>query len=136
MPTTSAKPTDDPEELLFLISKRLGAVKKGAEVDYERAARFFVKWWREGGAVSSEESNGWGFDFDFASRAELADHLEWGLDEKIDKVVETFVEKMKNPDAEAGMSPTREKRIAQEEKKASREKRRQAAFEAKSTTKH
>ena len=73
-------PTSDLEEFLTLLARRMGMVKRGAELDLSRAAVYFVKWWREEGGLlsaSSSSSNNlsllldeqksttqaWGFDF-------------------------------------------------------------------------
>ncbi|KAL0960032.1 hypothetical protein HGRIS_011680 [Hohenbuehelia grisea] len=46
-----SKPTTDLVELLELIARRMGMVRRGAELDTSRAAEYFVRWWREDGAL-------------------------------------------------------------------------------------
>ncbi|KAF4618604.1 hypothetical protein D9613_009977 [Agrocybe pediades] len=49
-------PTHDLEEFLTLLGKRMGMIKRGAEVDLSRAAVYFVRWWREEGGLLSASS--------------------------------------------------------------------------------
>jgi hypothetical protein len=78
-----SQPTADLEELLTRLAQRMGMIGRGSVLDLDRAAQYFVRWWREeGGLVSAssgiqlEEANGlqgdcqqasipqaWGFDF-------------------------------------------------------------------------
>ncbi|KAG8949997.1 Mitochondrial GTPase [Tulasnella sp. 424] len=61
-------PTDSIEELLDILSHRLNARLRGGEPDIKRTAKWFLKWWREGGATKAPMTHGWGFDFDFRER--------------------------------------------------------------------
>jgi mitochondrial GTPase 1 len=68
-----ALPTTNLEDFLTQLAQRMGMVKRGAELDFTRAAMYFVRWWREeGGLVAASSSlkigasrttQGWGFDF-------------------------------------------------------------------------
>ncbi|KAG8766273.1 Mitochondrial GTPase [Ceratobasidium sp. 428] len=71
----SVLPPDSPhpenaEDFLEALARRLGAVQKGGWPDVERAERWFIHWWRNGGAASASSPYGWGLDFDFTSEVE------------------------------------------------------------------
>ncbi|KIK52847.1 hypothetical protein GYMLUDRAFT_49693 [Collybiopsis luxurians FD-317 M1] len=95
------QPTIDAGEFLTKLARRMGMVKRGAELDISRAAAYFVRWWREEGGlltassdfplemgrllneddgptIDSEDgsrnvTHGWGFDFQWQlSYKELA----------------------------------------------------------------
>lgn len=51
-----AVPTNDLSVFLEMLARRMGMLKRGGEVDVERAAVYFVKWWREEGALLSATS--------------------------------------------------------------------------------
>lgn len=53
-----AVPTNDLSVFLELVARRMGMLKRGGEVDAGRAAVYFVRWWREEGALLSATS-GW-----------------------------------------------------------------------------
>ncbi|QRV76060.1 50S ribosome-binding GTPase [Ceratobasidium sp. AG-Ba] len=65
LPPNSPRPSDT-HEFLDALARRLGAVQKGGWPDIERAERWFIQWWRDGGAVSASSPYGWGLDFDFS----------------------------------------------------------------------
>ncbi|KAG8959083.1 Mitochondrial GTPase [Tulasnella sp. 419] len=129
LPKSAQKPVQDLEEFLYLVAERLGSIRKGGEYDLERTARWFVGWWREGKASQWPETHGWGFDFDFSSYSEQEGIRT--LQEKMDEYVSRYVERMRSVQDGIEMSPTREKRLAREEKKKARDAKRQAAYEAK-----
>ena len=54
--------------LLDILSHRLNARLRGGEPDIQRTAKWFLKWWREGGGTQAPMTHGWGFDFDFRVR--------------------------------------------------------------------
>ena len=87
-------PVDDVYKFLDLLARRLNMLKRGGETDVERAATWFVKWWREEGCVVSSTApfssasvvespspmtrstdaqthyGGWGFDFQWEVNAQ------------------------------------------------------------------
>lgn len=77
-------PIIDLEEFLERLALRMGMIKRGQELDLERAAVYFVRWWREEGGLIAASSaspmgtlagadsrypgmHGWGFDFQWQS---------------------------------------------------------------------
>jgi mitochondrial GTPase 1 len=48
-----AKPTQDIDEFLDVLARRLGMLGRGGVRDTQRAADWFVRWWREDGALLS-----------------------------------------------------------------------------------
>lgn len=78
--------TNDITEFLTLLAQRMGMIKRGAVPDLERAATYFVRWWREeGGLVAASTPflgsdpeylptgpmvQGWGFDFEWEVKPE------------------------------------------------------------------
>ncbi|KAF8345270.1 hypothetical protein F5887DRAFT_1061838 [Amanita rubescens] len=97
-------PTNDITEFLTLLARRMGMIKRGAEPDVERAATYFVRWWREeGGLIAAADSaakvqgeprrtrteddrvtvQGWGFDFEWRVEKEQM-FLETKMKECID----------------------------------------------------
>jgi hypothetical protein len=48
-----AKPTQDIDEFLDALARRLGMLGRGGVRDIQRAADWFVRWWREDGALLS-----------------------------------------------------------------------------------
>ncbi|KAL0067462.1 Mitochondrial GTPase 1 [Marasmius tenuissimus] len=82
-------PTNDLEEFLSALAKRMGMIKRGAQLDLSRATSYFVKWWREEGGLlaassapqldtsdhlsqlgSGSATQGWGFDFEWQVSSE------------------------------------------------------------------
>ncbi|KZT69963.1 P-loop containing nucleoside triphosphate hydrolase protein [Daedalea quercina L-15889] len=62
------QPLTDVYELLDLLAKRLGMLRRGGVRDITRAATWFVQWWRGDGGLAAAASphaaaRGWGFDF-------------------------------------------------------------------------
>lgn len=120
-------PTSSIEDFLDILSTRLGARLKGNEVDVQRTAKWFVKWWREGGALkATPPTHGWGFDFDFTG-----EDLTAPLEEKMERRVARFVEEMRELAGEEGgsgfgTSVTRERQMERMEKKKLRDEKRKA----------
>jgi len=52
-----SSPTNDLAEFLDLLARRMGMIKRGAEVDLARAAVYFVRWWREEGGLLSASTS-------------------------------------------------------------------------------
>lgn len=122
-------PTDSVEQLLEILADRLGARLKGGEIDVQRTAKWFIKWWREGGARSAPMSHGWGFDFDWA------DGEEGTLEEKMERRVKVVKEELKTATEDGlgyGVSATKEKNIVKEKKRKAINEKRKAVEKAKS----
>ncbi|THH17562.1 hypothetical protein EW146_g3285 [Bondarzewia mesenterica] len=99
----STPPTTEIDIFLDLLAHRLGMIKKGGVPDIPRAATWFVKWWREEGALayastalpspsSTSTSNprraGWGFDLEWdVSAAGSQDEVQARMEECIDAYV-------------------------------------------------
>ncbi|CUA77537.1 hypothetical protein RSOLAG22IIIB_02552 [Rhizoctonia solani] len=121
---SSAKPKT-PEDFLESLATRLGALQKGGWPDLERAERWFVHWWRNGGAVDHPTPFGWGFDFDFTSR--LGDEARSPDKEEVERlmagVVDDYVQSLRTED-EDKVSLRQEKKAAREAKIKVRMRRR------------
>ncbi|KXN91562.1 Mitochondrial GTPase 1 [Leucoagaricus sp. SymC.cos] len=89
-------PVFDLQDFLPLLARRMGMIKRGGEMDFSRAAEYFVRWWRqEGGLIAASEAQalyqssavhlasgdqlsrarcphtgiqGWGFDLEWEAR--------------------------------------------------------------------
>lgn len=110
------------------MAQRLGAQLKGGEIDTTRTAKWFLRWWREGGAVHSPATNGWGFDFGWEKDAPGT------LEEKMERHIGHFVETVVKPwQEEEGVNPgygtsvTKERKDERQAKKLARDNRRKAA---------
>ncbi|CAE6420644.1 unnamed protein product [Rhizoctonia solani] len=121
---SSAKPKT-PEDFLESLATRLGALQKGGWPDLERAERWFVHWWRNGGAVDHPSPFGWGFDFDFTSR--LGDEARSPDKQEVERlmagVVDDYVQSLRSED-EDKVSLRQEKKAAREAKIKVRMRRR------------
>ena len=133
-------PTSDLEEFLTLLARRMGMVKRGAELDLSRAAVYFVRWWREEGGLlsaSSSTSNmdisdeqkprtqAWGFDFQWdlqPQNAASASDLNIFIQARMEQCIEDFLAAMDREEIEENnISQTQvKKRIMQEEKERRR----------------
>ncbi|KAG9019016.1 Mitochondrial GTPase [Tulasnella sp. 427] len=147
-PSVPQTPTDSVEELLDILSHRLNARLKGGEPDIKRTAKWFLKWWREGGATKAPMSHGWGFDFNFrvrkpqsleefdpeASVEYVVDEnghevlQEGSLEEKMEREINRYVTEVLATGENTkgfGTSVTKERQIERAEKRRVREERRQ-----------
>ncbi|KAJ1311687.1 hypothetical protein OPQ81_010161 [Rhizoctonia solani] len=124
LPPSSQPTTTD--EFLECLATRLGALQKGGWPDLERAERWFVHWWRSGGAVDHPSPFGWGFDFDFT--AQLSDEAQPPSEEEVEKlmgrVVDDYVETLRSEESEHRVSLRQEKKAAREAKIKARMQRR------------
>lgn len=141
-------PTDSIEELLDILSHRLNARLRGGEPDIKRTAKWFLKWWREGGTTKAPMTHGWGFDFDFRVRKPQSPEdvdaegpteyvvnengqevlQDGSLEERMEREVNRFVTEVLQTGENTrgfGTSVTREKQIEKAEKRRVREERRQ-----------
>ncbi|KAH9478534.1 Mitochondrial GTPase 1 [Psilocybe cubensis] len=136
-------PTNDVEEFLMLLAKRMGMIKRGAEVDLSRAAVYFVRWWREEGGLLSAASSprleanlskdlnspasrtlAWGFDFQWDLQPEdtpLGYNPETLIQQKMEETIEEYVQATEREEAdENNISQTQIKKKAVLEEKEKR----------------
>ena len=73
-------PTSDLEEFLTLLARRMGMVRRGAELDLSRAAVYFVRWWREEGGLLSASSSTSNLDISSLSDEQKPRTQAWGFD--------------------------------------------------------
>jgi hypothetical protein len=128
LPPNSPHPTNT-EDFLNALARRLGAVQKGGWPDIERAERWFIQWWRNGGAVSAPSPSGWGFDFDFTP--ELGEGREPSSPEEIERfmgrVVDDYVLSLSKEGEGERVSFRQEKKTEREAKIKARMQRRTAS---------
>ncbi|CAA7269952.1 unnamed protein product [Cyclocybe aegerita] len=138
LPAGSA-PTSELSEFLELLARRMGMIKRGAEVDLARAAVYFVRWWREQGGLLAASSalspgasappgqapiQGWGFDFQWDVLPE--DTLPGRdpalvIQEKMERCIDDYLTKSNSEEAdENNVSPTQLKKKAILEEKEKR----------------
>ena len=89
-------------------------LKKGGDPDLERAANWFVRWWREGGTLNPDlplHTNGWGLDFDFGAERKLN---VGEIESKMNETVMDFIATAKS--AEGTISATQKKKLEKEER--------------------
>ncbi|CAE6429093.1 unnamed protein product [Rhizoctonia solani] len=125
LPPSSPEPTTT-DEFLEILATRLGALQKGGSLDVERAERWFVHWWRSGGAVEHPSPFGWGFDFDFTSQ--LGDGAQPPTEEEaamlMENVVGEYAETLRSEEGADRVSLRQEKKAARETKIKARMQRR------------
>jgi hypothetical protein len=90
-----AQPTQDVNVFLEALAKRLGMIGRGATPDIQRAATWFIRWWREEGGLlsvqaslpsSSPSTHCWGFDLEWqADRSEGKQALEGHMTNAIER---------------------------------------------------
>ncbi|KAG9045911.1 Mitochondrial GTPase [Tulasnella sp. UAMH 9824] len=147
-PSIPQAPTESIEEFLDILSYRLNARLRGNEPDIQRTAKWFLKWWREGGATQAPMTHGWGFDFDFRARKPQSPEevdperpiefvvdengrevLQQGtLEEKMEREVSRYVKEVLETGENTrgfGTSVTRERQIERAEKRKARDEKRQ-----------
>ncbi|PPQ73748.1 hypothetical protein CVT26_011868 [Gymnopilus dilepis] len=139
-----SSPTSDLEEFLTLLARRMGMIRRGAEVDLARAAVFFVRWWREEGGLLSAayslhldprpstdknqemtQTQAWGFDFQWEVRPEDKSSMDSDpslyLQEKMEQCIDQYVAQTARDDTEeANVSETQIKKKAMLEEKERR----------------
>lgn len=125
LPSNSPQPTSA-EEFLERLAQRLGAVQKGGWPDIERAERWFIHWWRGGGAVSTPSPFGWGLDFEFTSQ--LGNNTRPPAGPEIEKLmgnaVDNYVSLLHTEDRADRVSLRQEKKAAREAKIKARTQKR------------
>lgn len=110
-------------------------LKRGGLRDIQRAAAWFVKWWREEGGLLSasapdasrfplvdgvEHRVGWGFDFEWGmtdSESSGTEMVQQKMEECIDVYLRTAEEEEKDG---AGVSTTQEKKMGKQAEAARR----------------
>jgi len=138
----STPPTADIEVFLELLARRLGMVKRGNIADLQRAAVWFVHWWREdGGAVYAStleptsiqrpQRAGWGFDLEWdVSPTDVSQGQS--VQKKMEECIDEYTKNALQEQCEGGgISSTQEKKREHEEKVAKRMARTRARLAAK-----
>ncbi|CAE7234254.1 unnamed protein product [Rhizoctonia solani] len=122
LPPSSPEPTTT-DQFIEGLATRLGALQKGGWLDLERAERWLIHWWRNGGAADHPSPFGWGFDFDFTN--ELGDEApsEDEVERLMGNVVDNYVQILRGEN-EDGVSLRQEKKAAREAKIKARIQRR------------
>ncbi|CAE6524168.1 unnamed protein product [Rhizoctonia solani] len=125
LPPSSPEPTTT-EEFLEGLATRLGALQKGGWLDLERAERWFVHWWRNGGAAENPSPFGWGFDFDFTTRLDDGARLpgEEDVVRMMGGVVDDYVATLRGEENGDRVSLRQEKKAARDAKIKARLQRR------------
>lgn len=128
-------------------------LKRGGERDVQRAAAWFVRWWREEGAVLCAKEPplqsptaavdalvhpavfGWGFDFQLSRDDPVPEDIRGTAKEiqwKFGRCIDDFMRAAEEEEAEGGgTSPTREKKMAREVLVKKRAAKSQAKYAAK-----
>lgn len=142
-----AEPTIDLEEFLSQLAKRMGMIKRGAELDLSRAAAYFVRWWREEGGIlaasaamqsgrshplfavnpdgtlkpdseSTSITHGWGFDIQWQmSSKDFPGTIEKGLESDRDFVVQKMEDCIEQYQMEAEKEDKDESNISATQRK-------------------
>ncbi|EGN92858.1 hypothetical protein SERLA73DRAFT_190431 [Serpula lacrymans var. lacrymans S7.3] len=149
----STPPTNDVTSFLEQVGQRLGMLKRGGELDTVRAAKWFVKWWREEGGLISASAppvlslgpersqplqstplrRGWGFDFEWTvdesqdSGLDLNSVIQGKMEECIDASLKNTAEEERLGDR---ISSTQEKKRNWQEQQAKRAARSKAKLSA------
>ncbi len=118
-----SSPTGDLDEFLSQLARRMGMVVRHGQFDYQRAATFFIDWWRKkGGLAESADatvSHGWGFDFQWPADGGVGD-----LRFLMDRCHREFEEQAETEEKEGNMiSDAQKEKTVQEEKARERAKR-------------
>lgn len=130
LPREIAQP-NNAEEFLYALTRRLGALQKGGLPDLERAERWFIHWWRNGGSVSTPSPFGWGLDFDFTpllvggALPPTKDQAE----KLIERIVDDYVASISSEEGVNRLSLRQEKKAAREAKIKARAQRRSGVSE-------
>jgi mitochondrial GTPase 1 len=113
-------PTDDVHDFLGLLALRLGMLQRGGIPDLVRAARWFVRWWREKGGALSTRSTGWGLDFEWRVAANV-DVSDAAVQAHMEECIERYVAEDAREEEEGGaISATQERKRIREDKLAKR----------------
>jgi mitochondrial GTPase 1 len=130
------KPTDDVQEFLDLLARRLGMLRRGGVPDLTRAAGWFVRWWREQGSAASNRQTGWGLDFEWLADADVhADASDEVIQAHMEGCIGNFVAEEAREEEEGGaVSATQERKRIREEKHVKRVIRTKARLAAKRPT--
>lgn len=143
----STPPPSDVYEFLDTLASRLGMIRRGGERDLQRAAVWFIKWWRQEGrgttnvqrAIQEVLSDplvldtarqplsptfriGWGFDFEWEWPSRAWRHtFESSIEARLEEQIQAFTKNtLETLNAEDYVSPTQEKKRAKQEKVARR----------------
>ena len=114
-------PTSNLDDFLEMLARRMGMIKRGQELDSERAAVYFVRWWRQEGSLLAASSalkvgqtpelncgfpitQGWGFDFEWQVAPGDIPLNEYGrarfLQDRMEACIDEYLLKMEQEDTE------------------------------------
>ncbi|KAI0312165.1 P-loop containing nucleoside triphosphate hydrolase protein [Amylostereum chailletii] len=148
---SSTPPMADVDAFLELLATRLGMLKRGGIADAQRAATWFVKWWREEGAIayasaappfraslaegaSPAQRAGWGFDLEWEVSPEDAAQPDRDavVQRKMEGCIDAYMLEGQREESEGGgTSATQEKKKMLQERAAKRALRSKAKFASK-----
>ncbi|KAH8101184.1 hypothetical protein BXZ70DRAFT_114617 [Cristinia sonorae] len=135
-----SSPTTEVEVFLDMLGKRLGMLGRGGIVDQNRAAVWFLLWWRNEGArvsaksalpashvlpsaAGAERRHGWGFDLEWTVTPEEAKRYDESVvQRKMEECMDKFDMDAAREEKE-GLSSTQVKKRAREEELARRARR-------------
>ena len=124
-------PTDDVDDFLGLLARRLGMLQRGGIPDFVRAARWFIRWWRDKGGAVSTRSTGWGLDFEWRLGADV-DVSDAAVQGYMEECIERYATEDAREEEEGGaISATQERKRIREEKLAKRALRTKGRLAAK-----
>src|ERR1700761_7019651 len=120
------------DEFLRLLSKRLGMLLHGGDLDLRRAAYWFIRWWQLRGSSGSKlafpeinPSAGWGLDFDWTDdpptslKSEPKEKQVVIFEQKMRQRIAAHMEEMRlYHGSESALSDTQKKKRKDEENKA------------------
>ncbi|RDB27948.1 Mitochondrial GTPase 1 [Hypsizygus marmoreus] len=140
-----AQPIVDLHDFLEQLARRMGMIKRGAELDTTRAAVYFVRWWREEGGLIAASSalqmgdasvlnpgesrtQGWGFDFQWQLSPEDKPTSKDGdaaiVQGKMEACIDEYLETMEREESgENNLSPTQIKKQQMLEEKLRRKQK-------------
>ena len=142
-------PTADLHEFLTALARRLCMLKRGGVPDVDRAAVWFIKWWRDAGELASAAApslpasdsidasadaasvrRGWGFDLEWevpAADARADRYDAAAIQARMEACIDTFEAAALDEEREGGgVSATQEKKRAKEQMKARQQARARA----------
>ncbi|KAI0064403.1 P-loop containing nucleoside triphosphate hydrolase protein [Artomyces pyxidatus] len=136
-----AAPTTDIDQFLGLLAQRLGMLKRGGIPDRQRAAAWFIKWWRdEGGSVyasappaaAASRRAGWGFDLEWEVGPAPDGSGRESIQKRMEECIDAYMLGVEQEESDGGaVSSTQERKRVREEKAAKRAARTRAKLAAK-----
>ncbi|KAI0792327.1 hypothetical protein C8Q75DRAFT_593770 [Abortiporus biennis] len=143
-----SRPIVDIYEFLEALGTRMGMLKKGGIIDEQRAAAWFIKWWREQGGLAAAKTplspsilrdtsslpvahrRGWGFDLEWAvNEEEFSRYDDLLVQRKMEECIDAFeTAELEEEKEGGGLSSTRVKKIERDRLLASRAAKAKARY--------